>query len=86
MIERSASWIFRQVMLTTAAFHMSTFQSGWCSLYDIATIAFTLIKKRAIRIFFIGFEDDGKLAKSFTYNVLHIVIIPLWFYCPIYTS
>ena len=60
-------------------FSLAMMTLSGCSLYDIATIAFTLIKKRAIRIFFIGFEDDGKLAKSFTYNAFNEVIIPLEF-------
>ena len=65
-----------QVMLTAAAFHMPAFQSGCCSLYDITAIAFAHIKKRAIRVFFIGFENDSQLAKSFNYNAFRIVIIP----------
>ena len=42
---------------------------------SLATITFALIKKRAIRVSFIGFGNDSQLAKSFTYNAFHGVII-----------
>ena len=43
---------------------------------SLATITFALIKKRTIRVSFVGFGNDSQLAKSFTDNAFHIVIIP----------
>ena len=43
---------------------------------SLVTITFALIKKRTIRVSFVGFRNDNQIAKSLAYNAFHGVIVP----------